>query len=83
MTMTQGLSRSAVPRRVEAPCFIHRRIASTGTSASYSEIDDAMNPRFGQSRARQNVERLVDLGAIGRDLASRRGIKSIDHTLCS
>ena len=82
MSMTQGLSRSAVPRRVEAPGFIHRGIASTGTSPGYSEIVDAMNPRVGQTRARQNVERLVDLGAIGRDLASRRGIKIIDHTLC-
>jgi SOS-response transcriptional repressor LexA len=82
MNMMQGIARPAVPRRVEALCFILQRIRTTGTSPSYEEIGRAMNPHVQQSRARQYVEQLVKLGVIGRDPASRRGIKIMNHALC-
>lgn len=70
------------PRRVEALAYIIQRIEGGGTSPSYAEVGRAMRPRVKGTRVAQFVEQLVRLGAIERDIGSRRGIRIRDAALC-
>ena len=70
------------PRRVEALAYIMQRIERSGISPSYGEIGRAMRPRVKGTRVAQFVEQLVRLGAIKRDIGSRRGIRILDAALC-
>lgn len=70
------------PRRIEALAYIMQRIDRSGISPSYGEIGRAMRPRVKGTRVAQFVEQLVRLGAIERDIGSRRGIRILDAALC-
>ena len=70
------------PRRIEALAYIMQRINGSGISPSYGEIGRAMRPRVKGTRVAQFVEQLVRLGAIERDVGSRRGIRILDAALC-
>ncbi|MDR6128809.1 SOS-response transcriptional repressor LexA [Sphingomonas sp. SORGH_AS802] len=70
------------PRRIEALAYIMERIERTGTSPSYGEIGRGMRPHVTGSRVRQLVDQLVRIGAIERDVGSRRGIRIRDAHRC-
>lgn len=66
------------PRCIETLAYIMQRIDRSGISPSYGEIGRAMRPRVKGTR----VEQFVRLGAIERDIGSRRGIRILDAALC-
>lgn len=80
--MGEQAAMHGAPRRVEALAYIMHRIDRSGISPSYGEIGRAMRPRVKATRVAQFVEQLVRLGAIERDVGSRRGIRILDAALC-